>query len=268
MRLPDTVALVTGGGSGIGRATSELFAREGARVVVADLNPTGAAETVARIAAAGGEALAIEADVSDPAAVVAMANRAEAAFGRVDVLVNNAAASRGDDILTIDPETWDWNLAVVLRSAYLCAKVVLPGMIARRQGAIVNIASVNGLTGLGEEGYSAAKAGMISLTQNMAVKYGRHGVRANAICPGTIRTPIWANRVARRPTVFDELAAWYPLGRVGEPEDVARAALFLASDDAAWITGAVLPVDGGLLAGSSRMSRDLEGHDPPPAPSS
>jgi NAD(P)-dependent dehydrogenase (short-subunit alcohol dehydrogenase family) len=131
-------------------------------------------------------------------------------------------------------------------------------MIARRRGAIVNIASVNGLTGLGEEAYSAAKAGMINLTQNLAIKYGRHGVRANVICPGTVRTPIWRSRLEQQPAIFDELAAWYPLGRVGEPEDVAHAALFLASAEAAWITGAVLAVDGGLTAGSFRMARDLQ----------
>ena len=258
MRLPDSVALVTGAGSGIGRAIAERFAQEGARVVVADRNLPGAEETVGRITAAGGAALAVTADVADAAAVAAMASQAEATYGRVDVLVNNAAAAAGDDILDIDGQTWDWNLAVVLKSAFLCSKALLPGMIARRRGAIVNIASVNGLTGLGEEAYSAAKAGMINLTQNLAIKYGHFGVRANVICPGTIRTPIWQARVERRPTIFDELAAWYPLGRVGEPADVANAALFLASPEAAWITGAVLPVDGGLTAGSFRMARDLE----------
>jgi meso-butanediol dehydrogenase/(S,S)-butanediol dehydrogenase/diacetyl reductase len=262
MPLPDTTALITGGGSGIGRAIAERFAREGARVVVADRNLPGAEETVARVVHAGGAALAVETDVADAAAVGALVSRAEQTYGRVDVLVNNAAASAGDDILTIDESTWDWNLAVVLKSAFLCSKAVLPGMIDRRRGAIVNIASVNGLTALGEEGYSAAKAGMINLTQNLAIKYGRYGVRANVICPGTIRTPIWDARVARRPAIFDELAAWYPLGRVGEPDDVAAAALFLASPDAAWITGAVLPVDGGLTAGSFRMARDLEAKDP------
>jgi NAD(P)-dependent dehydrogenase (short-subunit alcohol dehydrogenase family) len=159
----------------------------------------------------------------------------------------------------IDPETWDRTLAVVLRGPYLCCRAVLPGMIARRRGVILNIASVNGLTGLGEEPYSAAKAGLINLTQNLAVKHGPDGIRANAIAPGTVRTPIWNARLAERPAVFDELAAWYPLGRVGEPADIAAAALFLASDDAAWITGVTLPVDGGLLAGSHRMARELSG---------
>ena len=259
MRLPNTVALITGGGSGIGRAIAERFAQEGARVVVADRNRDGAEETARLIDAAGGEALAVEADVANADAVASMVGRAVEVFGPVDVLVNNAGASAGDDILTFDEATWDWNLAVVLKSVFLCSKAVLPAMIERRRGAIVNIASVNGLTALGEEAYSAAKAGMINLTQNLAIKYGRHGVRANAICPGTIRTPIWGSRVEQRPTIFEELAAWYPLGRVGEPADVANAALFLASDEAAWITGAVLPVDGGLTAGSYRMASELAG---------
>ena len=260
MRLPDTVALVTGGASGIGRAVCERFATEGAHVVVADRDLTAAEETVRRVAGTGGTALAVEVDVSDGGVVAAMAERVmgDPAYGRVDVLVNNAGAAWGDDILTIDEATWDRNLAVVLKSAFLCSKAVLPGMLDRRRGAIVNVASVNALSGLGEEGYSAAKAGMISLTQNMAVKYGDRGVRVNVVCPGTIRTPIWRERLARQPDIFARLAAWYPLGRVGEPEDVANAVLFLASEEAAWITGAVLTVDGGLLAGSPRMSRELE----------
>lgn len=123
----------------------------------------------------------------------------------------------------------------------------------------MNISSVNGIVGLGEEAYSAAKAGMNVLTKNMAVKYGRFGIRVNAICPGTVRTPIWGPRLEKDPHIFEKLAKWYPLGRVGEPEDIANAALFLASDEAAWITGALLVVDGGLLAGSYRMTLELEG---------
>jgi len=263
MRLPDTAALVTGAASGIGRAVAERFAREGARVAVADRDLLGAEETVRRIAAAGGDALAVAVDVADPAAVAAMVARAEARFGRVDVLVNNAAVGGGDGVLAIDPDDWDRTLAVVLKSAYLCTRAVLPGMVARRRGSIVNVASVNGLTALGEEDYSAAKAGLINLTQNLALKHGRDGIRANVVCPGTVRTPIWRDRLARQPDVFERLAAWYPLGRVGEPDDVANAVLFLASDEAAWITGAVLPVDGGLTAGLPHLAAALQA---PPRP--
>lgn len=258
MRLNNKIALVTGAGSGIGQAIAELFAQEGARVVVDDRYGPRAQETVERIKAAGGEALAVEADVSKKAAVEAMVAQALSSYGRVDILVNNAAVGTGDDILQIDEADWDAGLAVVLKSVYLCCRAVLPGMIAQKSGAIVNIASVNGLTGLGEEAYSAAKAGVINLTQNMALKYGRFNVRANVICPGTIQTPIWQPQLQKDPQIFERLIPWYPLGRIGQPEDVARAALFLASDEAAWITGVTLPVDGGLMAGSYRMARELE----------
>jgi NAD(P)-dependent dehydrogenase (short-subunit alcohol dehydrogenase family) len=132
-------------------------------------------------------------------------------------------------------------------------------MLQRGGGSIVNISSVNGLLGLGEEAYSAAKAGMINLTQNLAVRYGSAGVRANVICPGTIRTPIWQARVDRQPDIFERLSAWYPVGRVGDPTDVAEAALYLASDGASFVSGTVLTVDGGLTAGLARMARELEG---------
>jgi NAD(P)-dependent dehydrogenase (short-subunit alcohol dehydrogenase family) len=260
MQLAGKVAVVTGGGGpGIGGAIADRFAREGARVVVVDLDAARAEAVAARIIAAGGEALGLHADVTEAAAVAAVAERILATYGRADILVNNAGRSYGDDIRTIDEATWDRNFAVVLKSAYLCSKALVPGMIARGGGAIVNIASVNGLTGLGEEAYGAAKAGMVNLTQNLAVKYGRHGVRANCICPGTIRTPAWAGRLARDPHVFERLTKWYPLGRVGEPADIANAALFLASDEAAWLTGAILPVDGGLMAGNGQMNRELVG---------
>src|SRR5262245_42731561 len=167
MRLLDTVALVTGGGSGIGRAICERFAKEGARVVAADRFPERAEETAARITGAGGEAVGLPVDVADAGAVGAMAERAVATYGRVDVLVNNAGLSVGDDILTIDEATWELNLNVVLKGVFLCSKAVLPGMLERRRGVILNIASVNGLWAVGEEAYSAAKAGMINLTRNL-----------------------------------------------------------------------------------------------------
>jgi NAD(P)-dependent dehydrogenase (short-subunit alcohol dehydrogenase family) len=211
----------------------------------------------AEIDTAGGMALAVTADVSKDEGVTDLFARAESMFGPADLLVNNAGASIGNDLLTIEPEVWDRNFAIVLKSAFLCTRAALPGMIAKGKGGILNIASVNGMMGLGEEAYSAAKAGMINLTQNTAVRYGQYGVRANCIAPGTIDTPIWNERKAVNPNVMAELAVWYPLGRVGQPEDVANAALFLASDAASWITGTLLPVDGGLTAGLFRMGQAL-----------
>ncbi|MFN8664799.1 MAG: glucose 1-dehydrogenase [Thermomicrobiales bacterium] len=257
MQLQNSVAVITGGASGIGRATAELFAKEGARVVIADLNGKQAEEVASAIDQASGEAMAVQADVTSPEAVAHVFARANEVFGPVTILVNNAGASIGNDVLTIEPEVWDRNFEIVLKSAFLCTRAALPDMIAAGKGVIINIASVNGITAVGEEAYSAAKAGMINFTQNTAVKYGPQGVRINCIAPGTIDTPIWGERKAVNPKVMDSLVPWYPLGRVGVAEDIAQAALFLASDNASWITGVTLPVDGGLTAGYPLMGRDL-----------
>lgn len=196
----------------------------------------------------GRQVLAVTLDVTDSQAIQQMVAAVRDRFGQIDILVNNAAFSQGDDILTIDEATWDRNLDVVLKSVFLCSKAVLSTMIERRRGAIINIASVNGISTFGEEAYSAGKAGVINLTRNMATKYGQYHVRVNVICPGTIQTPLWQPRLEADPQLFEKLADWYPLGRVGQPEDVAQAALYLASDAASWVTGISLVVDGGLLA--------------------
>jgi len=256
-RFTDRVVIITGGGSGIGRVMAGRFAADGAKVAVVDWHGERAKEVAGEIAHAGGQATAIRADVSVGRDVESMAGEVVSRLGPVDVLVNNAAIADGDDVLEIDEATWEREVSVVLKSVFLCSKAVLPSMIERRRGVIVNITSVNGLSALGNEAYSAAKAGVINLTQGIAVRYGGYGIRCNAIAPGTIRTPIWQERVERDPSVFQRLVKWYPLGRVGEPDDIANAAMFLASDDAAWITGTVLRVDGGLLAGNFRMTREL-----------
>ncbi|MCA9861227.1 MAG: SDR family oxidoreductase, partial [Thermomicrobiales bacterium] len=147
----------------------------------------------------------------------------------------------------------------------LCSRLVIPGMAERQSGVILNIGSVNGLLAIGESAYSAAKAGMVNLTQNMAIHYGDDGIRVNLIAPGTIRTPIWDERLKAEPGAFEQLAPWYPLGRIGTPDDIAKAALFLCSDDASWITGVALPVDGGLTAGNYRFNKDLQGVREKPA---
>ncbi len=265
MKLQDRVAFVTGGGSGIGRAICQLFAQEGAIVVAADRFPERAIETANLITAAGGVAIGLDIDVADASKVKVAIGQATDQYGRIDILVNNAGLSIGDRITDFDEAMWDLNLDVVLKSVYLCSREVIPGMAERHDGVILNIGSVNGLLAIGESAYSAAKAGMVNLTQNMAIHYGDDGIRVNLIAPGTIRTPIWDARLEADPTAFDQLTPWYPLGRVGEIDDIAKAALFLCSDDASWITGAILPVDGGISAGNYRLNKDLQGVREKPA---
>jgi meso-butanediol dehydrogenase / (S,S)-butanediol dehydrogenase / diacetyl reductase len=257
VRFENRVVVITGGGSGIGRVMAERFGAEGARVVVADVVEERAAEAAAALEAGGAQALPLHADATVAADVDRMVGMAEERFGAVDVLVNNAYSCDGDNVVLMEDETWERDLRGVVTSAFLCSKRVLRSMIDRRTGVIVNIASVNGLAYVGNEAYSAGKAAMINLTQSIAARYGHYGVRCVAIAPGSIATPAWHERVAREPDILDRLVKWYPLRRVGTPDDVASAALFLASDEASWITGTVLRVDGGLLAGNEIFTNEL-----------
>jgi meso-butanediol dehydrogenase/(S,S)-butanediol dehydrogenase/diacetyl reductase len=248
MRFAGKTVAITGGGGGIGTALVRRFAAEGASVRCIDIDP-GRAH-----AAAGAAGPAAEAIVAD----VAVAADVERALGgRVDVLVNNTLSATGDNLVTIDEESWRRDMDGTLTSAFLCTRAVLPGMIERGGGAIVNVASVNGLGYYGNEAYSAAKAGLLSLTGSVAARYGRYGVRANAVAPGTIRTAAWDERLAREPDLLARLAHWFPLGRIGTPDDVASCVLFLASDEAGFVTGATLAVDGGLTTGQVRMAEEL-----------
>ena len=257
MRFENRVVVITGGGSGIGRVMAERFAAEGARVVVADVVAERAAEAAAGLEQGGAQALGLHADATVAADVDDMVGAAEERFGPVDVLVNNAYSCDGDNVVLMEDETWERDLRGVVTSAFLCSKRVLRSMIERRSGVIVNIASVNGLAYVGNEAYSAGKAAMINLTQSIATRYGHYGVRCVAVAPGSIATPAWQERVDREPDILDRLVKWYPLRRVGTPDDVASAALFLASDEASWITGTVLRVDGGLLAGNEIFTNEL-----------
>ncbi|MDQ3654335.1 MAG: glucose 1-dehydrogenase [Chloroflexota bacterium] len=259
MRLAGEVALITGGGSGIGQGIAQRFAAEGAVVIVADKAGDRASTTAKSIHSEGGEAVALTLDVTVEDDVVVAFGRVAREVGPVSILVNNAGLSVGTDVARITSAEWDRNFDVVIRATFLCSRAVLPMMMDAKRGVILNIASVNGMFGIGEDAYSAAKAGLLNLTQNLAIRHGKHGIRVNAISPGTIRTPIWNERLALDPGVFDNLNAWYPLGRIGEVDDVAAAALFLCSAEAGWITGVNLPVDGGLTAGSVRMVDDLGG---------
>jgi NAD(P)-dependent dehydrogenase (short-subunit alcohol dehydrogenase family) len=196
-------------------------------------------------------------DIGDSAAVASAFAELIAALGPVDILVNNAGVSRNPNLERTTPEGWRDDVNANLNGAFNCSHAVLPAMKERRAGVIVNIGSVNGLGALGDAAYSAGKAGMISLTKSLAVEFGRYGIRANIVCPGTVRTPIWDERASRYPGVLEELQRWYPLRRIVEPIEVMRAVAFLASDAASAITGVVLPVDCGLSAGNIVMAREL-----------
>jgi NAD(P)-dependent dehydrogenase (short-subunit alcohol dehydrogenase family) len=257
MRFRGRVVVVTGGGSGLGRHMAHRFAAEGAAVVVADVVEEAAGQVAGEVAEAHGMALAYKTDVAKAEDVEAMVRTARQELGPVDVLINNAAKATDRDFLDLDEEQWEEDVSIALKGSFLCSKAVLPDMIQRGSGVILNVSSVNALGYFGNEAYSAAKAGILSLTRSLAVRYGPSGVRANAIAPGTLKTPAWEERRSRDPEIFERVAAWYPLGRVGEPEDVVNAALFLTSDEASWITGAVLPVDGVLLAGTSKIMQEV-----------
>jgi NAD(P)-dependent dehydrogenase (short-subunit alcohol dehydrogenase family) len=253
-RFDGRVVLVTGGGGGIGSATAARLAEEGARVVILDLDGEAA-----RNAAESTDGLALEGDVTREETWADALARIEAGLGPLDVLVNNAARTGAADLAGTEPEGWDAELATTLRACYLGARAVLPGMAARGRGAIVNVGSVNGLIALGNPAYSAAKAGLLSLTRTLAAEYGPKGIRANMVSPGTVHTGAesWRRRLEKDPAIFDKLRRWYPVGRVGRPDDIAAAIAYLAADEAGFVNGANLVVDGGLTAGLLPMIREL-----------
>ncbi|MFD4610541.1 SDR family NAD(P)-dependent oxidoreductase [Streptomyces sp. NPDC058451] len=238
--------LITGAGRGIGAATARRLAEEGAGVLVTDVDGDVAERTAAALRERGLTARAHELDVADREAVPAAVELAVRTFGSLDVLVNCAAHCTPDTpLFEDDPEAvWARDLDVTLTGAYRCCRAALPHLAAAGRGAIVSIGSVNGVQDFGNHGYSAAKAGLASLTRTLAGHAAARGVRVNLVVPGTVRTSAWEGREAELERVRD----LYPLGRVGEPEDIAAAVAFLASRDAAWITGTTLTVDGGLTA--------------------
>lgn len=258
-RFTDKVAIVTGGGGGIGRATSMRLAAEGAAVVAYDLNATDAANTASGIVKTNGKAIGIGGDILSESHIGRLVEITLKTFGAIDVLINNAAFAIKPTIAETSADDWDKEVDATLKGAFLVSRAILPVMVKNGRGAIVNIGSVNGLKYFGNPAYSAAKAGLINFTQSIAVEYGRHGIRANMVSPGTVRTnaPTWVARQKKDPKIFEKLARWYPVGRVGLPEDIAAAVAFLAADEAAFITGANLLVDGGVTAGMGVMAEEI-----------
>jgi NAD(P)-dependent dehydrogenase (short-subunit alcohol dehydrogenase family) len=248
MRLKDKVAIITGGGLGIGRASAELFAREGAKVVVADFNEKAGQEAVAAIRQAGGEAIFVPVDVSDSAQVQRLVDTTLQAYGGIDILVNNAGILLFGTALDTSLQDWERVIAINLTGTFLLSKAVLPHMIARGGGSIVNLTSSTGAhdAAANTVAYVTSKGGVALLTRAMAIDHAKHNVRVNAVAPGPTDTPML--RDAMSPEQLDAFAATFPMGRLGRPEELARAILFLASDEASFVTGAILAVDGGQTA--------------------
>ncbi len=251
MRLKAKVAVVTGGGAGIGRAVAILFAREGAQVLVADIDPSRGASVAAEIGSLGGEAGFVPTDVSKPEDVRAMVSAAVERYGGVDLLVNSAAIQmHGYDAPAhlLAEEVWDRTMSVNLRGLWLCSKVVIPEMLKRGGGSIIHLASPTGITGCAPTytAYSASKGGVIALTRIMAIDYARDHIRVNAIIPGTTDTPMISS-LLKDGQLRARLIAKAPLGRLGTPEDVAPLAVYLASDESSYCTGGLYMVEGGML---------------------
>jgi NAD(P)-dependent dehydrogenase (short-subunit alcohol dehydrogenase family) len=250
-RLDGKAALITGGGNGMGRAASLLFAREGARVMVADLVEDGARATVHAVRDAGGTAECVVADVSVAADADRMVAETVRAFGGLHVLYNNAGIFPADDggVLDTPETTWDTVMAVNLKGVWLGCKAGIPAMVDGGGGSIVNVASFVAIVGAAtaQIAYTSSKGGVLAMTREIAVEWARRGIRANALCPGPINTPMLAELMAD-PERRARRMVHIPMGRLGEAEELAKAALFLASDESSYMTGASLVVDGGITA--------------------
>ena len=245
MRLKDKVTMITGSGSGIGRWTALLFAKEGAKVVVCDVNEQGGQETVKTIIDSGGEAFFAKLDVSNREQVKNVVQETLDKYGKIDVLINNAGIIQDALVVKMTEEQWDRVININLKGPFNCIQAVVGAMMEKGGGEIINVSSIVGLYGnIGQTNYAAAKAGLIGMTKTLSKELGKKGIRVNAIAPGFILTPM---TVGIPEKILEMMKEKTPLKRLGLPEDVANTLLFLASDEASFINGAVISVDGGLL---------------------
>jgi NAD(P)-dependent dehydrogenase (short-subunit alcohol dehydrogenase family) len=243
------VALVTGGGSGIGRATALAFAQRGAKVVVADLVAKGGEETVRMIKEAGGTSIFLQADVSKSQDALAMVGKTVETYGHLDCAFNNAGVGIPGSTIDCAEEDWDRVLQINLKGVWLCMKYEIPQMLKQGSGSIVNTASAGGLIGTpGLAAYTASKHGVVGLTKTAALEYVQQGIRINAVCPGTVTTPMVKSSIDAFPDLEKILLSKHPMGRFARSEEIADAVLWLSSDGASYVTGIALSVDGGVVA--------------------
>lgn len=248
--LDGKIALITGASSGIGRATAKIFAREGARLVLADVIEAGGQETLQMVKDMGADAIFVKTDVSRSQEVDAAVAKAVETYGRLDCAFNNAGIG-GKSVLTHECDEEDWNrvLAVNLTGVWLCMKAEITQMLKQGGGAIVNTSSIMGLTGaIRVPAYTAAKHGVAGITKAAALEYARHGIRINAVCPAPIYTPMLSKAFEKRPDIEERYARSEPMKRIGQPEEVGEAVAWLCSDRASYMTGLPMPVDGGYMA--------------------
>ena len=264
MQERPTALVTAAAGAGIGAAIATRLAADGFDVVVTDIHERRAQELAEKLAAEHGREFDhYVLDVTDESRVEAVVSEIASKKGPLDVLVNNAGWSKIEPVAEMSSETWKRCLDVDLNGTFYTMRYALPVMQKNNSGAIVNISSIAAYETSTEHGaaYSAAKAGVLALTRSVALEFGDRGIRCNAVAPGSVRTEVWDHRIANDPGALDRAAVWYPTGRIGSTDDIAAALLFLTSDEAAWITGVTLPVDGGLLAGNLAMARDITAGD-------
>jgi NAD(P)-dependent dehydrogenase (short-subunit alcohol dehydrogenase family) len=250
MRLQDKVTIITGGASGMGRVAARMFAAEGAAVVVADLTAPAAQAVVDEITASGGQAIAVVADVSKEAEAKRMVDETIGAFGRVDVLYNNAGIMPEADHSVIDTSVEDWDrvMAVNVRGVFLGCKYAIPRMLEQGSGSVINISSFVALLGCSnpQDAYTASKGAVLALTKSLAVQFAPQGVRTNAICPGPVETPLLMDWLVKDEEAKRIRLARNPTGRFGKPEEIVNVAIYLASDESKWTNGASFVIDGGI----------------------